>query len=202
MGAIVLKSFCKGNWIGIDQGHGMLVGLAVHQDGHQLGSGPCVGQAPHSAGTYVWVVHAGTQKILRRCRTHEEAHAFCAAVEGRLRAKEDPKASVPVGKPITDAYYIRIGAGFREVTGKPVQIGGFEYLDLFIHRPWLSRKGWVISEGRTGQTVTKERATQKAAIETAQGIVRGYGREKLEWAIALELEMAVSPRYRATGSAV
>lgn len=63
------------------------------------------------------------------------------------------------------------GVGVQTIQGKPVD---FEGLELFIHRPYGSRTGWMVSEVSTGLQVGKGK-TQAAAIAVTVDKIKTVG---------------------------
>jgi len=121
-----------------------------------------------------------------------------------LRAAESAteQVSAPVGKPISDAYYITQTKGhgkqatdtFIKVDGKPVSIKGAEALDLFVHPTNENKKLFVVSEGKTGMRIGKPETSAKKAIQNAESWLNYDGVDK--YIGYRESSGIATPRYK------
>ena len=73
------------------------------------------------------------------------------------------------------------GNGKVEIKCSPVIIPGFEEFKFIVHHS-IGFDGWTVSEKTTGLAVTGHHypRTRKAAIETAENVLRGITASQLE----------------------
>ncbi len=96
-------------------------------------------------------------------------------------------------------FYKHLGCGWgAAIDAKPVQIKGWEELDLFTHCEFdvLEPRDWRVSEGTTGNYIAAGK-TRSAAITAARKLLDKVGKERMAAIIARNQEAGLSPRYRA-----
>jgi len=93
---------------------------------------------------------------------------------------------------------IEESSGYREVEGKRCLLKGWEHLDTFLHKSIDYPDRWVISEGRTGASVSYAcgRKLQREAKEEAIERVRYMGSCDIEKQLTSIINtQGISPRY-------
>ena len=135
----------------------------------------------------------GTEEIARKKARSEEVDAILAkkaeekraagqpvVTEADLAAAEtpEPEPEVPKG----NGYYVMTSEGWKEVTGKPVAIPGFESYNFFSHKSDAGR--YIVSELRSGLNVSGgSHGKLKDAVQAASDMLTKFGPEKLEKAV-------------------
>ena len=103
---------------------------------------------------------------------------------------------------IRDNYYVCILVGknvtYELITGEKIVIEGFEELDLFLHQPFIPnpvRKIWMVSEGKTGASITGWAINPEEAKKFAKEKLESEGIERVRTVINRQLELTHSPRF-------
>jgi len=86
---------------------------------------------------------------------------------------------------------------YKEVEGEPLVIPGFEELDLFAHRAAGAEEKdiWVVSEGKTGNSISGWGISKEEAITLATEVLNKRGIDIYKQAINNAFQSYHSPRY-------
>jgi len=95
---------------------------------------------------------------------------------------------------VNENYYVRNGNTFKKVSGLPIQIDGFDSLELFLHK---FNNRLCISEAKSGTKVSALHKSKKSAIRFVQKIIEKKGEHKAQQMIEKKVgNKFLSPRYR------